>query len=154
MVVIKLKENKDWNCITSRLRQSFNNLFQKNMNTKIVLGMAALALGLVAVKSFTPVLAYRGDATVKGPNYTQERHTINTTAFQKGDYKAWATNMVGRGATRFVNQSNFKEFAEAQVASQKGDNGLINAFRAKYGMGQGSKNGSGQGRGMGMHTNQ
>ncbi len=120
------------------------------MTTKIVLGIAALALGLVAVKSFTPVLAYRGDATVKGPNYTEERHTINTTAFQKGDYKAWAANMAGRGATRFVNQSNFKEFAEAQLASQKGDNTLINAFRAKYGMGQGN----GQGRGMGMHANQ
>lgn len=124
------------------------------MNTKIVLGMAALALGLVAVKLFTPVLAYRGDATVKGPNYTEERHNTNVTALQKGDYKAWAANMAGRGATRFVNQSNFKEFAEAQLASQKGDNRLINAFRAKNGMGQGSKNGNGQGRGMGMHTNQ
>ena len=120
------------------------------MNTKIVLGMAALALGLVAVKSLTPVLAYRGDATVKGPNYTQERHNTNVAAFQKGDYESWAANMAGRGATRFVNKSNFSEFAKAQVASQNGDNTLINAFRAKYGMGQGN----GQGRGMGMHANQ
>ena len=120
------------------------------MNTKIVLGLAALALGLVAVKSANPVLAYRGDATVKGPNYTEERHNINVTAFQKGDYKAWAANMAGKGATRFVNESNFKKFASAQVASQKGDNSLINAFRSKYGMGQGN----GQGRGMRMHTNQ
>ena len=119
------------------------------MNTKIVLGLAALALGLVAVKSANPVLAYRGDATVKSPNYTEERHNINITAFQKGDYKAWAANMAGKGATRFVNESNFKEFASAQVASQKGDNSLINAFRAKYGMGQGSKNGNGQGTGFG-----
>ena len=124
------------------------------MKTKIALGLAALTLGLVAVKSFTPVLAYRGDAAVKGPNYTEERHNINVAAFQNGDYKAWSANMAGRGATRFVNQSNFKEFANAQVASQKGDNRLINDFRAKYGMGQGSKNGNGQGRGMGMHTNQ
>lgn len=121
------------------------------MNTKIVLGMAALALGLVAVKSFTPVIAYRGDATVKGPNYTEERHNINVAAFQKGDYDAWAANMAGRGATRFVNKSNFSEFAKAQVASQKGDNTLINAFRAKYGMGQG--NGQGRGQGMGRHAN-
>ena len=120
------------------------------MKTKIALGMAALALGLVAVKSFSPAFAYRGDATVKGPNYTEERHNTNVTAFQKGDYKAWSANMAGRGATRFVNQSNFKEFAEAQVASQKGDNSLINAFRAKNGMGQGSKNGNGQGQGQGM----
>lgn len=120
------------------------------MNTKIILGISALALGLVALKSFTPVLAYRGDATVKGPNYTAERHNINIAAFQKGDYKSWAANMAGRGATRFVNESNFKEFATAQLASQKGDNTLLNAFRAKYGMGRGN----GQGRGMGMHANQ
>lgn len=119
--------------------------------TQIVLGMAALALGLVAVKSFTPVLAYQGNAAVKGPNYTEERHNTNVTAFQKGDYKSWAANMNGRGATRFVTEANFKEFAAAQLASQKGDSTLLNAFRAKYGMGQ--KNGSGQGRGMGMHTN-
>ncbi|HBP51451.1 MAG: hypothetical protein US68_C0003G0004 [Candidatus Shapirobacteria bacterium GW2011_GWE1_38_10] len=120
------------------------------MKTQIVLGMAALALGLVAVKSFAPVLAYRGDATVKGPNYTEERHNTNITAFQKGDYKSWAANMAGRGATRFVTESNFKEFAAAQVAAQNGDSTLLNAFRSKYGMGQGN----GQGRGMGMHTNQ
>jgi hypothetical protein len=122
------------------------------MKTQIALGIAALALGLVAVKSFTPVLAYRGDATVKGPNYTEERHNTNITAFQKGDYKSWAANMAGRGATRFVTESNFKEFAAAQVAAQNGDSTLLNAFRTKYGMGQG--NGNGQGRGMGMHTNQ
>ena len=122
--------------------------------TKIALGIAALALGLVAIKSFTPVLAYRGDATVKGPNYTEERHQINLTAFEKADYNAWVANMAGRGATRFVNESNFKEFATAQLASQNGDSSLLTAFRAKYGMGQGSKNGNGQGRGMGMHANQ
>lgn len=120
--------------------------------TQIVLGMAALALGFVAVNSFNPVLAYRGDASVKGPNYTEARHVTNLTAFEKGDYKSWAANMSGRGATRFVTESNFKEFASAQLAAQKGDNTLLNAFRTKYGMGQG--NGSGQGRGMGIHTNQ
>lgn len=118
------------------------------MKTQIVLGVAALALGLVAVKSFTPVLAYRGDTTVRGPNYTEARHTTNVTAFEKGDYKAWVANMAGRGATRFVNESNFKEFATAQLTAQKGDSTLLNAFRAKYGMGQGN------GRGMKMHGNQ
>lgn len=106
------------------------------MKTQIVLGIAALALGLVAVKSFTPALAYRGDATVKGPNYTEARHTANITAFEKSDYKAWLANMQGRGVTRFVNEANFAEFAKAQVEAQKGDSTLLNAFRAKYGMGQ------------------
>ena len=123
------------------------------MKTQLVLGMAALTLGLVAVKSFTPVFAYRGDATVKGPNYTEERHNINVAAIQNGDYKAWAANMAGRGATKFVNEANFNEFTKAQIASQNGDNSLINAFRTKYGMGQGNGQGKGQGRGMGRHTN-
>jgi len=120
------------------------------MKTQIILGIAALTLGIVAVKSFSPVLAYRGDATVKGPNYTEERHNANVAAFKKGDYKSWVANMSGKGVTRFVNESNFKEFSAAQLAAQKGDSTLINAFRAKYGMGQGN----GQGRGMGMHKNQ
>lgn len=119
------------------------------MKTKIILGIAALALSLVAIKSFTPILAYRGDATVRGPNYTEAKHTANITAFEKGDYKSWTANMTGRGATRFVNESNFKEFAKAQLAAQKGDATFLNAFRAKYGMGQRN----GQGRGMGIHKN-
>ena len=119
------------------------------MKTQIAIGIAALALGLVAVKSSTPVLAYRGDATVRGPNYTEARHTTNVTAFQNGDYKAWVANMAGRGATRFVNELNFKEFAAAQLAAQKGDDTLLDAFRAKHGMGQGN----GQGCGMGRNNN-
>jgi len=97
---------------------------------------------LVAVNSFTPVFAYRGDATVRSPNYTEVRHQTNLTAFQNNDYKSWLANMNGRGATRFVNESNFKEFASAQTASQKGDSSLLNAFRTKYGMGQGNGNGN------------
>ena len=107
------------------------------MKTQIALGIAALALGLVAIKSFSPVLA------AYGPNYTEARHTTNVTAFQNGDYKAWVANMAGRGATRFVNETNFKEFATAQLAAQKGDSTLLNAFRAKYGMGQGNGGGCG-----------
>ncbi len=119
------------------------------MKNQIALSFAALALSLVAIKSFTPVLAYQGDASVKGPNYTEERHQINVKAFEKGDYNAWATNMSGRGVTRSVNESNFKEFVTAQIASQKGDSTLLNAFRVKYNIGQGNR----QGNGTGMHNN-
>ncbi|MFA6602744.1 MAG: hypothetical protein WCT01_02975 [Candidatus Shapirobacteria bacterium] len=125
------------------------------MKTQIILGIAAIALSLVAVKSFTPALAYQGDPAVKGPNYTEARHITNVTAFEKGDYKAWVANMVGRGATRFVNEANFKDFAKAQLGAQKGDLTLLNAFRAKYGMGQGNGQGNGAGRGgRGMRVNQ
>lgn len=106
------------------------------MKTQIVLGIAATALTFAAVKSFTPVLAYQGNPSVKGPYYTEEKHQTNLTAFEKNDYQTWAKNMNGRGATRFVNKDNFAEFAKAQLAAQKGDSTLLNAFRAKYGMGQ------------------
>jgi len=118
------------------------------MKSNIVLGFVALALGLVAINSFKPVLAYRGDASVKGPNYTEERHEVNQNAFAKNDYKSWLANMQGKGATRAVNESNFGEFAKAQLAAQKGDSTLLNAFRTKYGMGQGN----GQGQGTGRHN--
>jgi hypothetical protein len=125
------------------------------MKTQIILGIAAIALSLVAVKSFTPALAYQGNPAVKGPNYTEARHTTNVTAFQKGDYKAWAANMAGRGATRFVNETNFKDFAKAQLAAQKGDLTQLNAFRAKNGMGQGNGGGNGAGcGGRGMRATQ
>ena len=106
--------------------------------TQIVLGFAALALGLVVVNASSSVLAV-------GQNYSEARHTTNVTAFQNGDYKAWNANMAGRGAARFVNANNFNEYFKAQVASQKGDQTLLNAFRAKYGMGQGKGMGNGQG---------
>lgn len=121
------------------------------MKNQIILGFAALALGLVAVNSFKPVFAYRGDASVIGPNYSEARHEINETAFAKNDYKSWLSNMNGRGATRFVNESNFKEFAAAQVSAEKGDSTLLNTFRVKYGMGQGNGQGRGNGTDCGMN---
>ncbi|HCU55599.1 hypothetical protein A2574_02510 [Candidatus Shapirobacteria bacterium RIFOXYD1_FULL_38_32] len=120
------------------------------MKTNIVLGLAALTLGLVAVKSFTPVLAYQGDPAVKGPNYTEERHDSMLQAFQNKNYQSWADLMDGRGATRFVNADNFSEFAAAHLDAEKGDYTKLNEFKTKYGMGQGQ--GKGQGRGMGYRS--
>lgn len=116
------------------------------MKTKVALGMAALALSLVAANSLKPAFAYRGDPNVKGPNFSEQRHQLNMTALEKGDYKAWVANMNGRGATRFVNEANFQEFAKAQLAAQRGDRSALDAFRAKYGLGQRNGQGHGQGR--------
>lgn len=119
------------------------------MNQKIILGLAALALTLVAVKSFTPAFAYQGDPSVRGPNCTDEMHETMEKAFETGDYQAWFDQMNGRGVTRFVNQDNFKQFAAAHVAAENGDSSLLNSFRTQYGMGRGMMgNGNGQGRGL------
>jgi hypothetical protein len=122
------------------------NIMQK-MKTQIILGIAALTLGLVAVKSFTPVKAYQGDPTKRGPNCTEEQHQEMLSLLKNKDYQAWVGRMNGKGVTRFVNQDNFAEFADARLAAENGDSSKLNAFRAKYGMGQG------QGKGMGMHRN-
>lgn len=116
------------------------------MKTKIVLGVAAITLSLVAIKSFTPALAYQGDPAVRGPNYSDARHQINVTAFQKSDYDTWVKNMAGRGAVRFVTKANFSEFAKAQLAAQNGDRSLLDAFRSRYNWTTGR--GMGQGHGM------
>lgn len=118
--------------------------------TNLVLGLAALTLGLVAVKSFTPILAYQGDPTVRGPNYTQQRHDSMIKTFENKNYQAWADLMGGRGATRFVNADNFSEFADAHLAAQNGDSSKMDEFRSKNGMGQGQ--GRGQDRGMGYRS--
>lgn len=121
------------------------------MTKNIIFGLSALVLGLIAINSISPVMAYRGDASVRGPNYTEARHNTNVSAFEKNDYKAWVANMSGRGVTRFVTEANFKEFATAQLSAQKGDNSLINAFRTKYGMGMGAGRGQGMGNGQGRN---
>lgn len=115
--------------------------------TTFVLSLAALAL-----LGTGSVFAYQGDPAKQGPNCTPERHQKIETYLQKGDYTAWSKEMAGRGVTRFVNSSNFKEFSAAKLAAEKGDLTKWNAFRAKYWtQGQGRGQGMGQGRGYGLN---
>jgi len=124
------------------------------MNKKTMfLGATALMLGAVALLPQT-VLAYRGDATVQGPNYTEERHDAMTQAFANKDYNAWKALMDGKGAAHRITAENFAKFAEAHQLSLEGKTTEAAAIRAELGlgqqngsgMGQGAKNGSGQGR--------
>lgn len=115
------------------------------MKSKIILSLVALALGLIAIDAAKPVFA-------QNFNYSEARHTANLNAFKNGDYQAWATNMKDRGATRFVNETNFKEFSQAQLAAQNGNRSLLDTFRAKYGMGQRKGMGQKNGQGRGIHA--
>ena len=129
-------------CITSRKRG------EKNMNKSIIaLGIATVVLG--SVLAFPKAAeAYRGDATVKGPNYTEERHTAMEKAFEIKDYTAWKNLMQGKGrVTQVVTQENFAKFAEAHALSEAGKTQEAAAIRAELGLGL--HNGSGQGTGMG-----
>lgn len=117
--------------------------------TSILLGLTALVLGgaVVAPKA---VLAYRGDPNVKGPNYTEERHTAMEKAFDTKDYNAWKTLMAGKGrVTQVVNAQNFAKFAEAHELAQQGKTDEANKVRAELGLGLRSGAGMGQGMGYG-----
>lgn len=121
------------------------------MNKKILglVGVATLALGaLVILPSMT--LAYRGDASVKGPNYTIERHDAMEKAFDNNDFTAWQTLMTGRGnVTQVVTKDNFAKFSQIHKLTEEGKTVEANALRAELGLGLHN----GQGRGMGMMHN-
>lgn len=115
--------------------------------------IAMLALGLVlaggAALGVVNAEAYKGDASVKGPNYSPERHAAMTKAFETKDYTAWKNLMQGKGrVTEVVNKDNFAKFAEAHKLSLQGKKADAEQIRKELGLGQ--KDGSGQGRGKGQ----
>lgn len=115
--------------------------------TSILLGISALVIAGAAIVPHT-ALAYRGDPTVKGPNYTEERHTAMEEAFENKDFEAWKKLMDGRGkASRAVNAENFGRFAEAHELAEQGKTDEANAIRAELGLGL--RNGAGSRQGMG-----
>ena len=126
------------------------------MNTKIVLSLSALAvfsaLAFNALQPVTPASAL-DSATPRygtpGPHTDCPSYEDTQALLKAGDYQAWADAKQGRGVTRFVNETNFKEFADAHLS---GDASKLQAFREKYGMGQ--QNGQGRGQGMGYGRNQ
>lgn len=118
------------------------------INKTILLGVSALALGGVL---FAPNIAeaYRGDASVQGPNYTEERHVAMTEAFANKDYNAWKNLIQGVNGRvgEVINQSNFGRFVEAHNLSLEGKNDEANQIRTELGLG--IRNGSGYGQGTG-----
>lgn len=120
-----------------------------------LVGVATLALGaLVILPNISQ--AYRGDATVKGPNYTVERHDAMEKAFNNNDFTAWQKLMTGRGrVTQVVNKDNFAKFAEIHKLTEAGKTVEAQKIRTELGLGlrDGKGQGMGQGRGMGMMHN-
>lgn len=112
-----------------------------------IVGLTVVVLGgMVAYPN--AVEAYKGDPSVKGPNYSQERHIAMEKAFENKDYTAWKTLMAGRGrATQVVNAQNFAKFAQAHELAEQGN--LQEAAKIRQELGLGLQNGSGKGMGMG-----
>lgn len=122
------------------------------MNKKI-LGLVGVAtLVLVIFPSMS--LAYRGDASVKGPNYTVERHDAMEKAFDNNDFTAWQKLMTGRGnVTKVVNKDNFAKFAQIHKLTEEGKTTEAQKLRTELGLGLHNSQGNGMGRGMGMMHN-
>jgi hypothetical protein len=122
---------------------------KKNMMKKsIMLGVLGLAVvGVVAYA--TEALAYRGDASKTGPNYSAERHTQMEKAFENNDYTAWKNLMNGRGrVSAVINEGNFNRFAQMHRLMEEGKNDEANKIRQELGLGQGNGNGQGMSNGQ------
>ena len=126
------------------------------MNKKnIALGLAALTLVVGASTIFAnKASAYKGDPSVKGPNYSVERHALMEKAFETNNYEAWKSLMGNQGrVTKVINKDNFAKFAEAHKKAENGDLAGAKKIREELGLGlkngQGSQAGNSQGRGNG-----
>jgi len=125
------------------------------MKNKTIFGLLALmVVGMIFSTSM--VGAYRGDYSVQGPNYSEERHTAMEDAFESLDYDAWYELMTENGRhTRVVDvvtESNFATFVQAHEAGVNGDYETASALRAELGLnnGNGPKDGTGFGKSMGQ----
>ncbi|MDD4785478.1 MAG: hypothetical protein PHH12_03445 [Candidatus Shapirobacteria bacterium] len=116
------------------------------MNKKtIIIGVTALVLGGLTILPQT-IFAYQGNPAVQGPNYSEERHTIMTQAFENNDYNKWKEQMQGKGrVVEVINESNFSRFAEAHKLAEEGKTDEANKIRQELGLGLGGRgNGSNQ----------
>jgi hypothetical protein len=126
------------------------------MKSKTILVSAAgLALvGAITLITISPTMAYQGDYTKRGPNYTAERHEVMIKAFANNDYSAWKALMPSQGrVTQIINQDNFAKFAQAHKLAEQGKYDEANTIRQELGLrangGQPAK--ANFGRGMGRN---
>lgn len=126
------------------------------MEKKIIGLFAIITLALVGI---TGVIAYRGDFSVKGPNYNEEIHEQLETAIENRDYNTWIAirednNLPIKGKIfQVINEDNFDMFVRLHEANQNGDTETANTIRTELGLGQGRMNrdfSSGQGQGSGV----
>ena len=124
------------------------------MNKKyIALGSVGLLVGGLVVSS-GKALAYRGDPSVQGPYYSEERHEEMTKAFENNDYNAWKEQMGGRGrVSQVVNEQNFSRFAEAHKLALEGKTEEATKIRQELGLGLQDGSGKGVGGGFGRNSN-
>lgn len=124
----------------------------KNKNGLVMSGLMALVLGLGISGS---ALAYQGDFTKKGPNYTPDFEAKITEVMTNKDYEGWKKlieEKVQKGRVdEVINKDNFPKFAEAWKLAHEGKIKEANALRKELGLrtSDGQRPMNGEGRGMG-----
>ncbi|MHB8903543.1 MAG: hypothetical protein ACYC40_00335 [Patescibacteria group bacterium] len=114
---------------------------------KSILGLGILAILVLAGITASAVFAYQGDPTVKGPNYSVDRHTAMEQVFENKDYDAWKNLMAGKGrVAQVINKDNFAKFAEAHNLAEQGK--MVEAQKIRQDLGLGLNSGSEAGCGL------
>ena len=128
------------------------------MEKKIFAVGVFLLVGLLAT---SVVMAYQGDPSVKGPEFSEERHVAMQDAFENLDYQAWSDLMAetGRGSkiVQAISEDNFVDFVEAKELAMAGDLSAMNELKAELGLGLGQMkhgNGNALGKGQGLGKGQ
>lgn len=104
-----------------------------------------LVVGVVAFAATT--YAYKGDPSVKGPNYNPDVEAQLRAAIEAGDYDSWIkirqdNNLPMQGKMfSVVNKDNFAKYAQMHKANLAGDYETALAIKAELGLGQGSMKG-------------
>jgi hypothetical protein len=130
------------------------------MNNKKVIIPSILGLAAVAAISFagaSNTLAYRGDTSQKGPNYSEQRHEVMEKAFEENNYNAWKEQMNGQGrVSDVVTEENFSRFAESHRLGEAGETAKADEIRKELGLrtSNGERTGEGYGKGRGMGQGQ
>ncbi len=114
---------------------------------KRILGLSVISLALVAIVAGPSISqAYRSDSSIKGPNYTTERHDAMEKALESKDFFSWQKLMEGKGrVTQVVNKDNFDKFSEMHELMEEGKTTEAQKIREELGLGMhkgfGQKNG-------------
>ncbi len=110
---------------------------------KTLMGLGAVGLIMASFMAVSSANAFAGDPSVKGPNYSAERHEAMEKAFEGGDYEAWSNLMVGKGRViQIINKDNFSKFVEARKLARDGN--LEGAKEIRKSLGLGLQNGAGR----------
>ncbi|MEA3273338.1 MAG: hypothetical protein U9Q72_01950 [Patescibacteria group bacterium] len=118
-------------------------------SNKVLVG--SLVVAVMGALTASSVMAYQGDYSKQGPNYSPERHATMTEAMANNDYETWKESMAGRGrVTQVINAENFSKFAEANKLAREGNLDEADQIRKELGlrMRDGKQVGAGYGKGQ------